>query len=108
MASKEWNNVTEKTIENCCKKCGFKEGEARVEEDCVAVDSPPSGDEAPERWSEVTKKLNIDELTFCEEFVSFDDDLAVCGELSLQFPKRRMKTPAKTMWTVRSTLQSKG
>ncbi|KAK9886321.1 hypothetical protein WA026_015831 [Henosepilachna vigintioctopunctata] len=85
MASKAWNNVTEKTIENCFKKCGFKrqyqEGEERVEEDCVAVDTPPSGDEAPERWSEVTKKLNIEDLTF-EEFVSFDDNLAICGELS--------------------------
>ncbi|KAK9874337.1 hypothetical protein WA026_002687 [Henosepilachna vigintioctopunctata] len=78
MASKAWNNVTEKTIENCFKKCNQS---SSVEEDCVAVDTPPSGDEAPERWSEVTKKLNIEEFTF-EEFVNFDDDLAICGELS--------------------------
>ncbi|KAK9879588.1 hypothetical protein WA026_006653 [Henosepilachna vigintioctopunctata] len=69
MASKAWNNVTEKTIENCFKKCRFErqyqEGEERVEEDCVAVDTPPSGDD----------KLLNDEA-------NFDDDLGICGELS--------------------------
>lgn len=85
MASKAWANVTEKTIENCFKKSGFKrqnqEDEERVEEDCSAVDTPTNEYETPERWSEVTKSLNVEELTF-EEFVSFDDDLATCGELS--------------------------
>ncbi|KAK9890911.1 hypothetical protein WA026_012253 [Henosepilachna vigintioctopunctata] len=63
MASKAWNTVMEKTIQNCFKKCGFErqyqEGEERVEEDCVAVDTPPSGDETPEHGAKLQRSSTL-------------------------------------------------
>lgn len=86
MTSKAWANVTQTTIENSFKKSGFKrqtEGdEERVEEEGGVVGTPSvSTHETPDRWEDVTRSLDVEGLTF-EEFVDFDNDLAICGELS--------------------------
>lgn len=70
MITKAWNNVTKKTISNCFKKSGFKAEEQ--EEDVTDV---------PTNWEEVSEALDLQGMEF-EEFVSFDDDVAVCGELT--------------------------
>lgn len=84
MASKAWNNVTAKTIENCFLKSGFKrqnqddEGE---DVDCSVAGTSTDDAIRPEQWAQITTSLDIEGITF-EEFVSFDDDLAVCGQLT--------------------------
>lgn len=63
MITKAWNQVTEKTIQNCFKKSGFRVPDEDENDDL------PSGN------------FNFQEPNF-EEFVTFDDDVAVCGELT--------------------------
>lgn len=85
ISSKAQKNVTNTTIINCFKKCGFKvdladptdEELEEVGEELVTAE----GNKTPTGWTEVTQALNIDQLEF-EEFVAFDNDVAVCGELS--------------------------
>lgn len=79
MASKARNNVMENTIANCLKQNEFKQNR---EENGGNVNDIPN--ETPEQLNEVANSLNNKYLTF-EEFISFDDHLAVWGELVTKF-----------------------
>ena len=105
MASKAWNNVTEKTIENCFRKSGFKwlnHDEDINKEDSTFVDTQNKDCETNERWCEVTNLLNVEDLTF-EEYGTFDDDLPVCGAnstiqtLSHRFYKKKKRISTNKM-----------
>lgn len=79
MVTKAWTNVTNTTIANCFKKSGFKVNEPdRIQdEDDPVVPTQPN---IEVEWPRVQDALYVD-MAF-EEFVTFDDELAVCGELS--------------------------
>ncbi|CAB3249172.1 unnamed protein product [Arctia plantaginis] len=74
MIAKAWNLVTEKTIANCFKKSGFKVT-CEDEEDDLPVA------ELARTWQRVQEELHLQETDF-EDFVTFDNDLAICGELT--------------------------
>lgn len=76
MLTKAWQNVSKTTISNCFKKSGFK----IIEED-VDEPTPLPIDVAPRDWTKVRDELDLQELEF-EDFVTFDDDVAVCGEVT--------------------------
>ncbi|XP_044599589.1 uncharacterized protein LOC123275502 [Cotesia glomerata] len=64
MITKAWNQVSKKTIKNCFKKSGFK------------VPGEDENDDLP-----IREEFNFQDPDF-EEFVTFDNDVAVCGELT--------------------------
>lgn len=74
MIAKAWNLVTEKTIANCFKKSGFKVT-CEDEEDDLPIA------ELARTWQRVQEELHLQETDF-EDFVTFDNDLAICGELT--------------------------
>ncbi|XP_075990207.1 uncharacterized protein LOC142985849 [Anticarsia gemmatalis] len=74
MIAKAWNLDTEKTIANCFKKSGFKVTCEDEEDDLLLA-------EYAKTWQRVQEELHFQETEF-EDFVNFDNDLAVCGELT--------------------------
>ncbi|KAL3275625.1 hypothetical protein HHI36_020378 [Cryptolaemus montrouzieri] len=73
MTAKTWNLVTEKTIKTASRKVGFK------------VPCEDKGNDLPlaelaRTWQRVQEELHLQETEF-EDFVTFDNDSAVCGEL---------------------------
>lgn len=74
ISHKAWNNVTAQTIRNCFRKCGFVKTIDNEEEESsttLEVDS---------QYHRLSTVL-VDQLTF-EDYVTIDDDLAVCGSLT--------------------------
>lgn len=80
MVIKAWKNVTETTIANCFRKSGFKVNNPDQDEEDDLEDLQPLSNLIEGCWPTVQESLNID-MDF-EEFVNFDNELAVCGELS--------------------------
>ncbi|KAL3268328.1 hypothetical protein HHI36_007446 [Cryptolaemus montrouzieri] len=77
LKSCEFNDVeefTEKTIANCFKKSGFKVTCEDEEDDLPLA-------ELARTWQRVQEELHLQETEF-EYFVTFDNDLDVCGELT--------------------------
>ncbi|CAH0731050.1 unnamed protein product, partial [Brenthis ino] len=74
MIAKAWNLVTEKTIANCFKKSGFKVTCEDEEDDLPLA-------ELARTWQRVQEELHLQDTDF-EDFVTFDNDLAICGELT--------------------------
>lgn len=77
MITKAWHNVNKTTISNCFKKSGFNITEDEDVEDETSIPI----DIAPRDWTKVKDTLDLQEIKF-EEFVTFDDNIAVCDELS--------------------------
>lgn len=74
IADKSWKKVSEKTIRNCFRTSGF------IKDDSVIAPSEPDNEIAtPNEWNRLTHDDNP--ITF-QEFVSFDDDVAVAEMLS--------------------------
>lgn len=79
MITKAWNKVTPRTIANCFKKGGFQ---APIEdEDDISDPSPSEVTVTPAHWDAVREELDLQDMDF-EEFVTFDDEVAVCGQLT--------------------------
>lgn len=74
MIAKAWNLVTEKTIANCFKNSGFKVT-CEDEEDDLSLA------ELARTWQKSQEESHLQETEF-EDFVTFDNDLAFCGELT--------------------------
>lgn len=79
MITKAWNKVTDRTILNCFKKSGFK---TKTEDDDDTEQPPSEITETPGNWEKVREALNLQQEAEFEDFVTFDDDIAVCGELT--------------------------
>ncbi|CAG2057089.1 unnamed protein product [Timema podura] len=71
MCKQVWDQVKVESIKNCFKKSGFTKKENDVE---TVIEAAP----AFVRWKEVTP----DPAIFCVDFVSVDEDVAVCGEVT--------------------------
>lgn len=74
MITKAWNQVTERTVRNCFRKTGFK----ALSED--EDDNLPLA-ELSKSLQSLSQKMNVPETEF-EDYVTFDNDLAVCGKLT--------------------------
>lgn len=83
MVTKAWSNVTKKTISNCFKKSGFHVVDPEDDEDDQPLRPAPKDAEVglAKNWNKVSEVLGLQDMEF-EEFVDFDDDVAVCGELT--------------------------
>ncbi|XP_054283402.1 tigger transposable element-derived protein 6-like [Macrosteles quadrilineatus] len=84
MVSKAWNCVTSVTIKNCFNACGFEVPQHTTGNELDEVQDEPSIadiNETPAEWTVAAQALNVEELAFVD-FVDFDDDVAVCGELT--------------------------
>ncbi|KAG8259712.1 hypothetical protein J6590_008748 [Homalodisca vitripennis] len=78
MITKAWSKVTETTIFNCFKKSEFT---VTTQED--NSDQPPTQEiDTVEGWESVKEALELEKDAEFEDFVTFDDDVAVCGELT--------------------------
>lgn len=75
-ARKAWFLVSAATIQNCFKKAGFKQTNQTEYENEIE----DTEDIDPVQWSSLLPE-GSDNLTF-DEFVNFDDNVAVSGELS--------------------------
>lgn len=71
LADKAWRNITAKTIVNCFKSCGFIANDINSETERNNISE---NETICDEW----ENLNID----FEDFVSVDDEVAVCGDLS--------------------------
>ncbi|KAG8284858.1 hypothetical protein J6590_060289 [Homalodisca vitripennis] len=78
MITRAWSKVTETTIFNCFKKSGFT---VTTQED--NSHQPPTQEiDTAEGWQTVKVALELEKDAEFEDFVTFDDDVAVCGELT--------------------------
>ena len=68
-----WKNVSEKTIQNCFKKAGFKEENSQE-----SVEKDEKIDAEMINFKKICQRINID----CEEFLNIDIDLLASETLS--------------------------
>ncbi len=79
MASKAWHTVSQTTISNCFRKCGFIVPTDDVAETCNVNDD--DDDDFPE-WNEVCNTLHIPTEISFGDFVAVDADVVVTEFLS--------------------------
>jgi len=72
LADKSWRNVSQQTIINCFKICGFSLQKENFEEQS----GPVINHSVKTEWSQVLSHYNIQSITF-EDFVECDDDVLV-------------------------------
>lgn len=74
MIAKAWSLVTERTIANCFKKSGFNVTCEDEQDDLPLA-------ELNRIWQRGREELHFQETSF-ENFINFDNEVAVCGELT--------------------------
>lgn len=80
MAKKSWENVTQQTIANCFKACGFVNEE--TEPEILTVTPDPVEDPIESEWNVIMAHCNMNNNTTFEDFVEVDNDVAVAGTLT--------------------------
>lgn len=70
-----WQDVSNNTIENCFKKCGFKtQALDNCLEEIVELENPPN-------WETLCSNNTNNEISF-KDYINVDQDLPVCGVLT--------------------------
>jgi hypothetical protein len=75
MLKDSWNEISEQTIRNCFIKSGLKFSDQQLDENVFeeVYDSAI--------WNELNERFGLEGSEF-EDYVNFDDDIAICDEIS--------------------------